>query len=44
MVLYVLDTGSTGVPAHVKSARLCASYGKHGDKDLIPFGYPVGLI
>jgi hypothetical protein len=22
------------------SARLCASYGKHGDKDSIPFGFP----
>src|SRR5712672_3593134 len=28
----------------VMSARLCASYGKHGDKDSIPFGFPVGLI
>ena len=28
----------------VMSARLCASRGKHDDKDSIPFGYPVGLI
>jgi hypothetical protein len=28
----------------VMSARLCASYEKHDDKDFIPFGYPAGLI
>jgi hypothetical protein len=39
----VLDTGN-GRAGPVMSARLCASYEKHGDQDFSPFGYPAGLI